>query len=108
MLQIVDQPLPDDQAPGWVHARNWIVFFRAMEDGKKVWMRVVTRVLDGEEPVEVHLCGSPEGYHARALGREERLLASYGDGEAHPDLRTALSKSEFLDRTASELGLGLK
>ena len=72
-------------------------------------MRVVTRVLDGEEPVEVQLCGSPEGYHARALGRERAAAGLYGDGKLYPDLRTALnSKSEFLDRTASELGLGLK
>ena len=81
-----------------------------MEDGKKVWMRVVTRVLDGEEPVEVQLCGSPEGYHARALGREKSgCWLHMVMGKLYPDLRTALnSKSEFLDRTASELGLGLK
>ena len=107
---IIDEPLPDDQAPGWVHARSWITFFRAIDARENVWMRVVTRVLDSEAPVEVQLCGTPEGYHARVLGCEKSgCWLHLTMSKLYPDLRKALScKSEFLDRTAIELGLGLK
>ena len=100
----------DESAKGWTQASSWIEFFRHMDEGRQVWMRLLTREDASSDSLEeVDLCGSPEGYFVDPMDGKGGGWLHLMMQRLYPDLRKVLpSESRFLERTARELGLGLK
>ena len=101
-------PAPD--VKGWTQATSWIQFFKLLQEGKQVWVRVATRLSDSSDPEELDLCGTEENgfFLEREPEPESGWLHHFGKKE-WSELREVLGERRtYLDSLAEELGLGLK